>query len=47
MLRRHRAAHRAVWLALALALPGIVALGIYLRERTPGSEAPIRLEAPK
>ncbi len=46
MLRAHRAAHRAIWLALAIALPALVLLGAWLRAPAPG-EPPTRLEAPR
>jgi hypothetical protein len=47
MLRRHRAAHRAIWLALAFALPVLVIVGAYLRIRDTSGAAPVRLEAPR
>jgi hypothetical protein len=47
MLRRHRAAHRAIWLTLAIALPALVMLGVYSRARDSAVDAPVRLEAPR
>ncbi len=47
MMRRHRAAHRAIWLALALLLPTIFVAGLYLRWRVPGGATSVRLEAPR
>ena len=45
MLRRHRAAHRVVWIALAVLLPVLIAIGFWLRTQPPAS-TPVRLEAP-
>lgn len=46
MLRRHRAAHRAIWLALAALLPVIFATGLASRLRAPADDAPSRLAPP-
>ena len=46
MLRRHRDVHRVVWMALAILLPALVAIGFWLRTPAP-DVAPVRLEAPR
>ena len=42
--RRHRAAHRWTWLALAILLPGLFVTALTLR--APAGEAPVRIMAP-
>lgn len=42
--RRHRAAHRWVWLAMAILLPGLFVTALTLR--APAGDAPVRISAP-
>ena len=43
MRRRHRAAHRAIWLVLAVLLPATVLLALALRPSGPVEAPAIRL----
>lgn len=46
MRRRHRAAHRLIWLALAVLLPAAVLLPLALRTGGPLEAPAIRLAPP-
>ena len=47
MRARHRAAHRAIWLVLAVALPAALLLPLAFRPSGPIEAPAVRLEAPK
>jgi hypothetical protein len=47
MTRRHRRAHRAIWLVLAGLLPGVVLLSLALRPTGPTEAPQIQLAPPK
>lgn len=47
MRRRHRSAHRAIWLLLAGALPAVILLSLVLRPVGPTEAPQIRLDQPK
>ena len=45
--RRHRSAHRMIWLVLAGLLPGIVLLSLTLRPIGPAEAPQVQLAPPK
>jgi hypothetical protein len=46
MRRRHRVAHRAIWLVLAVLLPGVLIGALSIRRDGPIEAPAIRLAAP-
>jgi hypothetical protein len=46
MQRRHRRAHRRVWIVLALLLPLLLLGALALRQGDPREAAPVRLAEP-
>ena len=46
MLSRHRRAHRWIWLFLAIALPAIVLLALFVRPHDAAGFKPERISAP-
>jgi hypothetical protein len=47
MRRRHRIAHRRIWLVLAVLLPAILIIAMTIRRDGPFETPAIRLAAPK
>ena len=47
MRMRHRRAHRRIWSAIALLLPGLFLAALMLRPGGPAEQTPQRLTAPK
>lgn len=47
MRRRHRIAHRRIWLVLAVLLPAILIIAMTIRRDGPFEAPAIRLAAPK
>ena len=46
MRRRHRAAHRRIWLLLAALLPALLLGALALRQNGPTEVTPLRLSQP-
>lgn len=47
MRMRHRRAHRRIWTAIALLLPGLFLAALMLRPGGPAEQLPQRIAAPK
>jgi hypothetical protein len=46
MQRRHRSAHRRVWVLLSVLLPVLLLAALAFRQNGPAESAPIRLSEP-
>jgi hypothetical protein len=46
MQRRHRSAHRRVWLLLSMLLPALLLAALAFRQNGPAESPPIRLSEP-